>query len=186
MDKSSIDTEDINKKDEEGRTVLHRAVLQNNETLVEYILKQDELDINAIDRKGNSPLFYACTNGNSRVAHALKFEGATLVAYASTVAEALVQNGKIGDLSSIKLFHKSGADMRERMEDGQNVATASATYGQYNTLMYLAKYCDVSIFVDVKTQEIEPLVESIADPNVQQTVRQILNARLNEAKKETK
>ena len=51
--------EDLNLQDEEGKTMLHQAVIKNDEDLVNLICSFDNVDANIIDNNGNSPLYYA-------------------------------------------------------------------------------------------------------------------------------
>lgn len=51
--------EDINKEDESGKTILHRAAINNDEDLVEFICNQEDADLSKEDGEGNSPIFYA-------------------------------------------------------------------------------------------------------------------------------
>lgn len=60
MDPSKISAikEDLNLKDENGRTMLHLAAEKNNDLLVESLLSHG-MDSNAVDTFGRTPLHYA-------------------------------------------------------------------------------------------------------------------------------
>lgn len=58
---------EVKKADQNGDTVLHYAIIGNNSELVEYLLAQPGIEVNAVNRKGVSPLHNAASTGNPAV-----------------------------------------------------------------------------------------------------------------------
>jgi len=50
---------DLSRSDNNGRTLLHWAVIENNELLLNYLLNIKSININLRDKFGNTPLYYA-------------------------------------------------------------------------------------------------------------------------------
>lgn len=49
----------INSQGKDGKTALHIAVIQNDVAMVEFLLTQDDINVNISDHEDNTPLFYA-------------------------------------------------------------------------------------------------------------------------------
>jgi hypothetical protein len=69
----------IDSKGISGRSALHVAVMKNDVKTVEFLLNQENVDINPIDDEGNSPLFYSCLNGNESITGMLSFKEAKFI-----------------------------------------------------------------------------------------------------------
>ena len=54
---------DIQARDCNGSTVLHVASISSNQEVVEFLLKLNEISVNATDNSSQTPLMYACLNG---------------------------------------------------------------------------------------------------------------------------
>ena len=52
-------------------TPLHAAARQGKVDIVKYLIQSSNIDINAMDMKGNTPLHYACMDGNDDVVNLL-------------------------------------------------------------------------------------------------------------------
>jgi ankyrin repeat protein len=60
------DGEDINGKDNNGRTALSWAAEKGNEWAVEMLLRKDGIDVNSKDNNGRTALLWAIAKGNQR------------------------------------------------------------------------------------------------------------------------
>ena len=54
---------DIQASSSNGSTVLHLASELSNQEVVEFLLKLNEISVNATDKRNQTPLIYACLNG---------------------------------------------------------------------------------------------------------------------------
>lgn len=55
----------MNSRDEEGRTSLHAAAMQKDgHYMTRILVSQKNININAVDKSGRTPLFYAVSSGN--------------------------------------------------------------------------------------------------------------------------
>ena len=66
----------VDTKDDEDRTVLHLAAIKENEELAEEILQLQVVEIDAVDKYGNTALQLAIQNSHPGVALALVRSGA--------------------------------------------------------------------------------------------------------------
>ncbi|EAX74120.1 ankyrin repeat protein, putative [Trichomonas vaginalis G3] len=66
---------DINSKDNEGKTALHGAAINNNKVMVEYLISHG-IKINAADNDGYTTLYYALAFVNKEISELLKSHGA--------------------------------------------------------------------------------------------------------------
>ena len=55
-------------KDDEDRTVLHLAAMKENKEVIEEILKRQVVEIDAVDKYGNTALHYVCYNSDCQIA----------------------------------------------------------------------------------------------------------------------
>jgi ankyrin repeat protein len=66
----------INKGDSDGKTLLHHAVIGNQEKIVMNLIEDYKADVNAKDKSGKTPLAYAAQAQNERIAAVLRTAGA--------------------------------------------------------------------------------------------------------------
>ncbi len=93
-----------NQVDERGRTPLHLAVLNGNETLVRTLLRHDA-DIDAEDNNGHTPLYFAVTGNNK----------------AQQFIQLLVQEGADINIGSPVLYAKTSEDMMYLINNGADI-----------------------------------------------------------------
>lgn len=67
---------DVNKGASDGKTLLHHAVIGNQEKIVTNLIEQYRADVNVKDKSGLTPLAYAVQAGNERIAGILRTAGA--------------------------------------------------------------------------------------------------------------
>ncbi|KJH47990.1 ankyrin repeat protein [Dictyocaulus viviparus] len=67
---------EVNAADRYGATPLHRAASQGHDGIVNMLLSQPKIHIDAKDSEGNTPLFLACEEGREDTAIALARKGA--------------------------------------------------------------------------------------------------------------
>ena len=64
--------DDVNSRtSQEQMTALHLASFQGLTEVVDFLVKQKNIDINALDNPQCTPLFYACASGHTCVAEIL-------------------------------------------------------------------------------------------------------------------
>lgn len=68
---------DVNAKDKDGRTVLHKAVIADDIEIVEKLL-QKKPNLNEKDKQGRTPLHHTQWKGNYKIAHILIRNGADI------------------------------------------------------------------------------------------------------------
>lgn len=66
----------INARDEKNSTPLHWAAYIGSDTVVDYILAQQNSELNVMDSDGQTPLHLACMYGNSHIVKKLLIAGA--------------------------------------------------------------------------------------------------------------
>ena len=102
---------DIQARDSNGSTVLHFASALSNQEVVEFLLKSNEISVNAINHFSQTPLIYACYDGgrldnikmliqNGADIQASSSNGSTVLHFASCdsnqeVVEFLLKSNKI-------------------------------------------------------------------------------------------
>ena len=92
----------INSLNVEGNTPLHLAVLGKQEKMVEFLCKQQEIDVNKQNRQGNTPLHLAVKMNNVDMVDLLcKHQG----------IDVTIQNGETK--TPLQLIEKEGEQIRE-------------------------------------------------------------------------
>lgn len=161
---------DINEVLRNGKTPLHQAVIQNDSHLVEYLLGLESINLYIVDNNGNSPLYYACLNGNQTIAGMLILKDALFETNEGKLADTLCQKAKANDLISIKLFAKAGANLEITNYDSRTFAHVAAAEGNVEILEYLAR--NTKFNLDVQDRYGRTPLDEIEDANIQQKIRQ--------------
>ncbi len=93
-----------------GMTVLHWAVTQNYEALVEDLLANYNLNLNVQDEDGNAPLHYAARNGNDVALQVLIAHSASINAVDNDGNTALHLAIRQGHAGAVQALIAAGAD----------------------------------------------------------------------------
>ena len=123
-----------------------------------------------LDNNGNSALYYAWYNGNQTIAGMLILKDALFETNEGKLADILWQKAKSGDLISIKMFAKAGANLEISNYDSRTLAHVAAAEGNQAILEYLAKNTKFNFEIQDRYER-TPLDE-IQDENLRQTIRQ--------------
>jgi len=78
---------DLNSADEYGQTVLYLASKRNHAELVDYLVRQPNVNVNAATILGNSSLLIAAWNDNNQIAEILVKNGADILAKTNSSRE---------------------------------------------------------------------------------------------------
>jgi ankyrin repeat protein len=144
---------DINKKDSEGRTLLHVASMIGRLKVVELLLSNGA-DINARDNDGCTPLYSACIRdfNNYDVVKYLIDDGALVNSKTDDNSTPLHAAAASWDYRAVELLIKKGADVNAVTKSGNTpLYLAVEDFGQKKT-------------IDEKKKMIKILVDSGADP----------------------
>ena len=104
---------EINSKNKFGLTPLHVGVRNNDTKLVEFLLSQENINVNDLDSEGNTPLYYAWFNGNEEISNMLILKGGNWEWNPTKTNNVLKMKTKINDIKSISLFKKAGFIFKE-------------------------------------------------------------------------
>ncbi|CAI2386185.1 unnamed protein product [Moneuplotes crassus] len=148
LQKSLKDGVDINSKNDSGEAPIHIAAKTNNEDLVDFLINQENLDVNSLDIKENSPLYYSCVNGSSSIATKLISKGGSCLSSPGCLARTLESKAKINDIQSLKLFHSAGVNLdaisckvkilKEASKDNNNQDEMNTTTSKINPAIVAA------------------------------------------------
>merc|ERR1719167_1080233 len=99
-------TADVNQVNKGGRTALHLAADQKDIDIIDFLLKQNDTDIDAKDRKGNqTPLYLAVKNKCPQIVEMLIENGASIenICFGKTIQQHILEKLPGFDIASIKL-----------------------------------------------------------------------------------
>jgi len=97
---------DVNQVNKAGRTGLHLAADQKDVDIIDYLIKHDNIDIDAKDRKGNqTPLYLAVKNKNPQIVEMLIEYGASIdnICFGKPIQQHILEKMPGFDIASIKL-----------------------------------------------------------------------------------
>jgi hypothetical protein len=135
----------INESDEQGKTALHHAVVQNKHDVVQWLLAHDA----AIDNKdadGLTFLHWAALNGHTAVAELLLAKGADIQAKSNVGSTPLHWAAEKGHTAVAELLLAKGADIQAKSNLGGAPLHRAAEKGHTAVAeLLLAKGADISI-----------------------------------------
>jgi len=128
---------DPSEGDYDKRTPLHIAAAHNHAKVVEYLIKDKRVNINAVDRFRCTPLGDALKNKCAEVAEVLKRNGGTCMksGYGNTLCAAAAK----GDITKIEALADSGVDLTTGDYDGRTALHLAVCCGQIETVKFLLK-----------------------------------------------
>ncbi|KAG1458553.1 hypothetical protein G6F56_006373 [Rhizopus delemar] len=116
-------------RDRDGRSLLHRACIENSLERVKSLLEQGA-DVNAKDNKEWTPLHLACSNGNLKIVKALIEQGAVVnILGSENMDTPLHQASQRGhEQTAHYLIHRAGVNVNTKNKFGQNAYDVSTPY----------------------------------------------------------
>ncbi|KAK7101140.1 hypothetical protein V1264_023978 [Littorina saxatilis] len=153
---AGLTADKINKKNHKGETMLHRAAIKNNISLLKQLLSVPGVDVNAQDYAGWTPLHEACNHGNTECARAL------LKFVPCATLHSFFQSGKRGKLRKV--------DLTLANEEGITALHDAVMSNQIAVVKLLLKYRGSSLLTAKTTLGCTPL-----DVATTEEMRQVLN-----------
>ncbi|MCK9337550.1 MAG: ankyrin repeat domain-containing protein [Arcobacteraceae bacterium] len=111
---------DINAKDSDGKTVLHKAVIADDMEVVEKLLQKKQ-NVNERDKQGRTPLHHTQWRGNYKIAHALIRNGADMNIPDAAGYTVLNYATILGHTKLIVILIKSGCLMYNKHKKSKTV-----------------------------------------------------------------
>lgn len=136
--KSTIGT--INETDSPcGKKLLHWAICSDDKNwLVEFLLGQEDIDVNVVDLTNETPLLIACRNNNLAVVRALALKRADPEIYDHNGDSALLWACYSGHSDVVKyLVEEMKVDVDHPYKDGRNALMWSCKQNNYELVQYL-------------------------------------------------
>ena len=128
---------DVTAADYDARTALHLAAASGQTKVVEAILQQKAVDVNVLDRWGNSPLLESVRGGHTDVTKQLLAKGAKLLMDASNASSELCERARKGDLERIRMLLLCGVDVNAADYDDRTCLHLAASVGDLATVREL-------------------------------------------------
>jgi len=132
-------------KDENGLTLLARAVASGNEDMAQILLRSGS-DIESLDKLGKTPLIIAAEYGRLKSAEVLVNAGAHVLVKDTAGWSALMHACKNGHHLVVDYLVSNGAEMQDMTPDYKTPLMIAAMNGQYRAIeMLCAHGVDLSV-----------------------------------------
>lgn len=128
---------DVTAADYDARTALHLASASGQIKVVQAILQQKGVDVNVLDRWGNSPLLESVRGGHTEVTKLLLTKGAKLLVDRSHASSELCERARNGDLERIRMLLRCGIDVNAADYDNRTCLHLAASVGDLATVREL-------------------------------------------------
>lgn len=139
-------------KDEQGRTLLHYAVVGSSYDVVDFLLLQD-FDVNIADRNGETPLFDAVRRGNLKISKKLILKYAKVNLHNFYKKETpLHLAAHSGNIDLVTLLVESGASPQAFNQDDLLPIHYAVLAGNIHLIDYLLQAGNHSWFILDKSQ----------------------------------
>ena len=150
--------EDVNAKDDYGRTPLHWAAYEKNLEIIQLLIEKGA-DVNAIDNDGNTPLQSAVNSGNLEIAKLLLKHGAEVNAIDIRGRTPLHRAIIKGHLATAQLLIANGADVTAKDKYGYTPFDRAVQSGNLELakLLEIVNHLDNNDSIDELTSDIEHL-----------------------------
>ena len=139
---------DLNFKDKNGDTLLHRAVRHGNKNLIDVFVSNG-LDVNVKNKHGLTPLYYAIYSRNAYTIDFLVKRGADVNAKAKAGLTPLHYAATYGDPEAIDALIAVGADVNAKTDAGATPLHSAASGGKTDVIETLITH---GADVDVKNR----------------------------------
>jgi ankyrin repeat protein len=133
----NIESDNLNAQGPKGQSALIMAVVAEASEVVTALLEVDELDLDVIDKAGNSALHYALQQQNAELATAIIEKGADLNAENSEdIAPLFI--ALEGDMNDVfQLLVTNGADTDAKNSEGETALTYAVEKENLETVTFL-------------------------------------------------
>ncbi len=129
--------------DEDGRTLLHHAILSKNTEVIEYLLDLG-LDVNAEDKEGKTPLHYAVDSESKDVVEYLLKRGANPNSVDNSLMTPLHYASRVGNVEIVRLLLNYGADVNVKNEKGNYPIHYACTHDDLELVKLLLENAEES------------------------------------------
>lgn len=136
---------DVNETASDGRTALFQAVLDDRNAVVDALLAQSGVNVDAERKNGNSPLHIAIVNGRTEIAVKLIEHGADIFDTRGAVRPALQGAAARGDTQVLRAVIKRAKALgRVKELDIEGEFMRAASNGHYAVVLALGRETDVN------------------------------------------
>lgn len=125
----------LNAADYDGRTALHQAAEHGCTNVVEYLLKQKGIQINALDHTKMTPLACAVLAGRDAAIQALQARGGKLEVEGATICEYAAK----GNVAKLSALLDAKVDPNTPDYDGRTAMHVAASRGNADVIRLLAR-----------------------------------------------
>ena len=136
----------LNQQDEDGRTILHIAVLYGYMEIIIYLIKEAGADLEIKTNKGYTPLACAVYLYVSKIAGVLVEAGASIDGIRDKCCELKIRMVLAGNLDQVKQWiHHHPDDLTRPDKDDDQPVHWSARAGRLEILRWLIKDCGIDV-----------------------------------------
>ena len=138
---------DVNVKDDQGRTALHRAIYDGHLDMVQFFIEGCSVDTKAYDKDGRTALHYASDCGNLSIVQYLREKcHVNMEVRDNFGGTALHRASRNGHLSILRyLIEDCHLDKEAINHDGWTALHNASRYGYLNLVQYLVDTCHVHV-----------------------------------------
>ncbi|OMJ67896.1 hypothetical protein SteCoe_34819 [Stentor coeruleus] len=131
----------MERKDHEGRTLLHVACRTGNAALVDYLLEQNVM-INPVDSSGNTPLLLAIQRDYIKIAEKLIEKGGDVRNKSDYLAYIICDAAKSGHVPKLHLLVSAGVNVNTFDFQGRTAGHAAVINNQIDAVKYLKEHTE--------------------------------------------
>jgi ankyrin repeat protein len=173
IERMSLNSEDVARKDEDGNTAFHLAA-RHGHIIGGKILRKTTADCEAINRGGKTPLIEAASYGHTEFVEWLLLEGVSLEATMVRAASALQAASLGGHQSVVEILLGAGADVNAQGGEYGNALQAAAVYGKSSEIVQML--LDAGADVNAQGGRYGNALQAAAYADGSEIVQMLLNA----------
>ena len=128
----------LNTTNNEGQTPLICAVTRGHEKIVQLLINQTDIDLNACDNNGYTALLLAAKGGKENLKQMLIECNADYTTRSTQNRTSLMRAVIAGDEKAVEILVKAGVNLDARDEDGFTAFALAAGFGQVKMMQMLA------------------------------------------------